>query len=302
MHAPDATSGVPSSTFDDMEDDIPEGDEQPADLAGPAPQTYIETCTRCRGSGQYLMGTCFACNGRGVREFKSSPEQRAKRAKPTPESRAAAAEKRESAEQRRAAKFALAHPDVHAWLVKASVRGFRIAQGMLGDVGRFGELRGKGMEAALRFMAQDAEREAKRDQEKAQAILRTEPVNRVNLRAVEEAFGRARTAGIKWPKLSLDGFCLKPAGESSSNFGAIYVTREPQGTYLGKVLVGSFTPSRDCNDQTKADVLAAMADPLASAVAYGKKYGRCAVCHRELTDPESIERGIGPVCATRMGW
>jgi hypothetical protein len=25
--------------------------------------------------------------------------------------------------------------------------------------------------------------------------------------------------------------------------------------------------------------------------------GRCARCHRELTDPESIERGLGPVCA-----
>jgi hypothetical protein len=37
-------------------------------------------------------------------------------------------------------------------------------------------------------------------------------------------------------------------------------------------------------------------------VAYGKKFGRCAVCMRELSDPESIERGIGPVCAERMGW
>ena len=25
--------------------------------------------------------------------------------------------------------------------------------------------------------------------------------------------------------------------------------------------------------------------------------GRCARCHRELTDPESISRGLGPVCA-----
>lgn len=29
--------------------------------------------------------------------------------------------------------------------------------------------------------------------------------------------------------------------------------------------------------------------------------GRCAMCNRTLTVPESIERGLGPVCAERMG-
>lgn len=43
-------------------------------------------------------------------------------------------------------------------------------------------------------------------------------------------------------------------------------------------------------------------DYACGAIAYGKKFGRCAVCNRELTDEESIERGIGPVCADRMGW
>jgi len=27
--------------------------------------------------------------------------------------------------------------------------------------------------------------------------------------------------------------------------------------------------------------------------------GRCRMCHRPLTDPQSIERGIGPVCAKK---
>lgn len=39
--------------------------------------------------------------------------------------------------------------------------------------------------------------------------------------------------------------------------------------------------------------------PLQSAVEYGHRVGECARCHAKLTNPESIERGIGPVCAGR---
>lgn len=37
-------------------------------------------------------------------------------------------------------------------------------------------------------------------------------------------------------------------------------------------------------------------------VAYGQHTGSCGVCGRTLTDPESIARHIGPVCASRRGW
>lgn len=39
---------------------------------------------------------------------------------------------------------------------------------------------------------------------------------------------------------------------------------------------------------------------LGEAKAFGALYGTCAVCARTLTDEESIERGIGPVCANRF--
>ena len=42
------------------------------------------------------------------------------------------------------------------------------------------------------------------------------------------------------------------------------------------------------------------ANPLAAAMKYGKLSGRCCSCGRDLTDPESIERGIGPVCAEKF--
>lgn len=33
----------------------------------------------------------------------------------------------------------------------------------------------------------------------------------------------------------------------------------------------------------------------------GKAIGRCVVCGARLTDPASVERGIGPICAGRIG-
>lgn len=38
------------------------------------------------------------------------------------------------------------------------------------------------------------------------------------------------------------------------------------------------------------------------AAEYGKLYGVCCICGRTLTDEVSIERGIGPICATKQGW
>jgi hypothetical protein len=40
---------------------------------------------------------------------------------------------------------------------------------------------------------------------------------------------------------------------------------------------------------------------LAEAKAYGALYGVCCVCARTLTNEESIEAGIGPICVGRMG-
>lgn len=33
---------------------------------------------------------------------------------------------------------------------------------------------------------------------------------------------------------------------------------------------------------------------------FGARFGVCAICGRTLTDPESIDRGIGPRCASRL--
>jgi Family of unknown function (DUF6011) len=39
-----------------------------------------------------------------------------------------------------------------------------------------------------------------------------------------------------------------------------------------------------------------------TAKEFGDLYGVCFRCGRELTREESIERGMGPVCAVKLGW
>jgi hypothetical protein len=43
-------------------------------------------------------------------------------------------------------------------------------------------------------------------------------------------------------------------------------------------------------------------NPYEASVLFGHKIGRCGICGKTLTDPESIEAGIGPVCAKKVGW
>jgi len=42
-------------------------------------------------------------------------------------------------------------------------------------------------------------------------------------------------------------------------------------------------------------------DPIKSMNEYGMRIGRCGVCGRTLTDRHSILRGIGPICAAKLG-
>lgn len=54
---------------------------------------------------------------------------------------------------------------------------------------------------------------------------------------------------------------------------------------------------------TARAVLAKIAnDPGAAARRYGHEIGQCGVCGRTLTDAESREWGIGPVCRAKTGW
>lgn len=42
-------------------------------------------------------------------------------------------------------------------------------------------------------------------------------------------------------------------------------------------------------------------NPVGCAALYGTTTGVCGICHRTLTVEESVKRGIGPICLSRLG-
>ena len=116
---------------------------------------------------------------------------------------------------------------------------------------------------------------------------------------IAQAFASAVASGIKRPKLKLDLYQFSLAPATGVNAGAVYV--KVSDLYLGKIMGGKFTRSRDCSDEDQAKIIAACADPFAAAVAHGKRTGQCSCCGRELTNETSIALGIGPICRENWG-
>ena len=92
---------------------------------------------------------------------------------------------------------------------------------------------------------------------------------------------------------------ISRAPDNGANAGALYV--KVDGEYAGKVKEGKWFGIRTAPEGIINKLQEIAANPLESAVAYGRKTGNCACCGRELTRHDSIERGIGPICAERFG-
>lgn len=182
-------------------------------------------------------------------------------------------------------------------LLKASARGFEFASDMLITPGKYGHFTEKQQAAITRMHAKQVEREAQWAQEAAQRVA---SASAIDITRIAEALSTAARSGLKWPKLRLAGFQFSPAGANSRNAGSIYV--KDGEAYLGKIADGRFQRSRDCDAARAQAIITAAADPEAAATAYGHQTGVCACCGRELTNAESVERGIGPICAQKWGW
>lgn len=118
--------------------------------------------------------------------------------------------------------------------------------------------------------------------------------------ALRATFDKLLASGLKRVKLRMKGFQVKPAKAGSKNEGALYVTQDGGGTYLGKVINGKFLKMDCCTPETASKVAALIADPMAAIKATGQEVGNCAICGLELTDPASLAIGIGPVCLERL--
>lgn len=186
--------------------------------------------------------------------------------------------------------FQTEHPELYAHM-KQAIGGF--AGSMRDALHKWGSLTPAQFAALERSVQQRKEWAEIRKQE---AVVRAQAAPVVTVEPIEQCFAKAIAKGVRYVKLRLGEFVFKPAKASGANPGAIYVTDKGTGAYLGKVMGGKFLKVRECTDGQESRIVEVCKDPKTAAIAYGKKYGICCVCGRELTDPASIERGIGPIC------
>lgn len=261
---------------------------------------FTEACQKCGGSGKFVgysgrvVGDCFTCKGTGKQTFKNSADDRAKaKARRTARKEADRAED----EQR----FRDANPDLIAWLEsKRDNPRFDFPAKMLAAIAQWGGLTENQEAAVRRLMARDAAA--------PKAVAR--PAEDLDVSLIQAAFDKAIAAakadphaeGIKWLQLRFEGLRFSPAKASSKNPGAIYAVDTGTDAYLGKCIDGKFSRTRDCTDEHFNHIAEIAKDPAAAARAYGLKFKHCGICGRELTNPESRARGIGPICASKFGF
>ena len=277
--------------FDDLDELITEAqpgvDVPDEDLAVAPGALHYERCTKCGGSGQFRswsgrqLGSCFVCKGAG----KTSPEARAK-------ARAnAAANKGRNVDAWKAE-----HPVAAAWIA-AKAGKFGFATALNEALAKYGHLTDAQLAAAEKCAKADAEREVTRAAER-EAIKTSAPV--VSVDGITEAFAKAVSNGLKRPKLRIAALVFSLAPATGKNAGALYVKQD--GEYLGKIVGGKYERAYSASQTAVEAVLAACVDPLGAAVSHGRLTGSCACCGKELTNRESVERGIGPICAGKFGW
>ena len=98
-------------------------------------------------------------------------------------------------------------------------------------------------------------------------------------------------------QVRLPGMTLSTVNKGA-NIGCVYVFEN--NNYVGKI-----TSTGDLKGDASEDVLNMLEDAndnlLQLAKIYGHQTGTCSICARTLNDPLSVQMGIGPVCAKRLG-
>lgn len=247
-------------------------------------------CENCGGTGKYRgvrlhqqATECFACGGRGW--FKTSYKDRMA--------------KRQQAADRKAATIDMAKAvfnEANPGLIEAltGMMGWNdFARTMIGAYHQYGSLTERQVTACQNMIAKVAAKRAEKDAAKVDA---TGPVD---TSAIEAMFQTARDNGLNKLAFRAGGLTISPAKATSKNAGALYVKRGDD--YMGKIMGGRFMPVSGADAGVLETLRVVAVNPSQAARDYGKRTGICCCCGRELTDPESIAAGIGPICESNWG-
>lgn len=307
-HCEDAGEFNAGSAFDDLEDEDfwnqpTEGAglyerAQAADAAGETKQApagvFKERCANCAGTGTWRGGysrfgrECFACKGKGFKTFRTSPDQRAK-------GRASAQKARVNRQDKIAADrmaWIEAHKAEYEWLRESAnrARPFELAVDLLEKLRQYGSFSEKQDAMITRLTQQSAEKKAAWAAEKAEAAKNAPTVD---IRKIEEAFANARERGLKKLMLRLGDYKFAPDRRDP---GLIWVNHKDRDGWMARIKDGKLFKSYACTPAQAEEITMLAADPATAAVAYGKQTSNCAVCGKFLENPESVARGIGPIC------
>lgn len=246
-------------------------------------------CQSCAGTGVYRAprihqekAHCFACGGKGF--FYTSPYERQKRKQAAHNRKADAILKVQQV-------FDAQYPGVID-MAREFARTSEFMRDLVDQYGRGKLLSERQVEAIRKFAAKRAEFQAQRSAEREKLAAE------VDLAPIHAMFDKAREAGLKRLQYRAEGLIIKPAPSFSANAGALYV-KTTDDLYIGKVVGNKFHPNRDATQSNKEALLNIAKNPVDAAKAYGKLTGSCSCCGRTLTDPTSIELGIGPICAEK---
>lgn len=247
---------------------------------------FIEQCPKCRGTGRFTswsgrqLGECFACKGRGQRSFKSSPDHREQ-----------ARNSRAALPGRRWEAFMGKHPAEAGWIIQKAP-SFEFAASLKEAVEKYGDLTDNQMAAVRKCLAKDADRSVN------PAPQREERAAGIDLANLVACFQRAHEAALKRFTLRFDGVHFQADKNDPT---VIWVSQAGYGTAkYGRIASGTFRPGREATPEVLARIAEIAKDPMAAALAYAQVTSSCSVCGRHLENQDSVDAGIGPICAGRL--
>ena len=225
-------------------------------------------------------GSCFRCKGKGRIGVRSAAASKAKVT-------------RERNEHERRVEFGQTYSAECAYIHKRADKGSTFYASFEQKLSEYGTLTENQLAVVQRDMAKDAEFYADRKAEREAAAPAVE------ISAIEKLFATAIDNDVKRPIFRADGIEISKAPVTGRNAGALYV--KANGEYAGKIVEGKFHKVYAAPADTVDRLMAVAADPLKEAMAYGRKFGNCALCGRGLVDPVSIRAMVGPICAPKWG-
>jgi len=243
-------------------------------------------CGQCGGSGLYAgvrvhqeKKQCFACRGKGY--FKTDPRKLEK-------ARQARAKKKQDVIEE-AQKLNQDSPIYASVFAMASWNELAASLAEQHNAGRAWSE--KQIAAIAGMLHRMEERRAQREAE----------AKEVNLQSIIDMFNHAKLSGYKRPVYRAEGLKISLAAATGNNAGALYVKTEAD-EYIGKVADGRFYGTREATDNHKAALALIAENPGEAAIRYGRQTGNCACCGRTLSNKQSIELGIGPICKDKWGF